>query len=135
YLVLVVVLQPVGVLAIAAVLRSARGLDVGGAPRFGPDRAQEGGRVEGAGADLHVVRLEQRAALAVPVLLESQDDSLEGEHGGRGVAPRGSQTGILAFSRRRPAPHAQREQERDGESARRPVAEAGIGRQDRKSVV
>src|SRR5690606_22835062 len=39
-----------------------------------------GRRVRGAGADLHVIGLQQRAALLVPVFLESEDDLLEGEH-------------------------------------------------------
>ena len=33
-----------------------------------------------AGADFHVVGLQQRAALAIPVLLQAQDHLLEGEH-------------------------------------------------------
>ena len=65
-LVLVVVLQPVGILAVAAVLRAARRLHVRGAPRLRAERAQERRRVRRAGADLHVVGLQQRAALARP---------------------------------------------------------------------
>src|SRR6185436_19697696 len=57
HLVLVVVLQPVRVVAVAPVLRPARRLHVGRVPRLGADRAQEGRGVEGAGADFHVVRL------------------------------------------------------------------------------
>ena len=79
HLVLVVVLQPVGVLAVAAVLGAARGLDVGGAPGLGAERAQRRGRVEGAGAHLHVVGLQDDAALLGPVALERQDQVLEGQ--------------------------------------------------------
>jgi hypothetical protein len=80
HLVLVVVLQTVRVLAVAAVLGTAAGLHVGRFPRLGPQRAQEGRRVAGAGADFHVVGLQQRAALAVPVVLEREDDLLEAAH-------------------------------------------------------
>src|SRR5690606_12795696 len=69
-LVLVIVLQAVGVFAVAAVFGPARGLHVGGAPGLGADGAQEGGRMRGAGADFHVVWLQQGAALLVPVVLE-----------------------------------------------------------------
>ena len=78
HLELVVVLQAERVLAIAAVGRSTRRLHIGGAPGFRADGAQEGGGVEGAGADFHVVRLQQHAALGGPVLLERQDQVLEG---------------------------------------------------------
>ncbi len=79
-LVLVVMLQPVRVLAVAAVLRSPRGLHVGRLPRLRANCTQECGRVEGSRAHLHVVGLEERATLLVPILLEAQDDLLEGEH-------------------------------------------------------
>ncbi len=77
HLVLVVVLHAVGVLAVAAVLGAARGLHVGGLPRLGAERAQEGGGVRGAGADLHVVGLQEGALLLVPECLEAQDDLLK----------------------------------------------------------
>src|SRR5690606_12135237 len=93
-LVLVVVLEPVRILAIATVLRSARWLHVGRAPRFRADRAQERGGVERACADLHVVRLQKCAALEVPILLQAQDQLLEAEHG----AVAASKTAILAGS-------------------------------------
>ena len=48
------------------------------AERLGPDRAQEGGRVERARAHLHVVGLEDHAALVGPVLLQGKDEVLEG---------------------------------------------------------
>jgi predicted Na+-dependent transporter len=79
HLVLVVVLQAVGVLAVAAVLGAAAGLHVGGLPGLGAEGAQEGGGVAGAGADFHVVGLQQRAALGVPVGLQREDDLLEGK--------------------------------------------------------
>ena len=67
---LVVVLPAVRVLAVAAVGRAARRLDVGGVPRLGAERAQRRRRVEGAGADLHVVGLQDHAALLGPVGLQ-----------------------------------------------------------------
>ncbi len=70
-------LHAVRVLAVAAVLGAARRLDVGGFPRLGADGAQEGGGMAGAGADFHVVGLQQGAALLVPVLLQAQDDFLK----------------------------------------------------------
>ena len=71
HLELVVVLQPVGVLAVAAILGPARGLHVGGVPGLGAERAQGGGRMEGAGAHLHVVGLQDDAALLAPELLQA----------------------------------------------------------------
>ena len=77
HLELVVVLQPVGVLAVAAVLRPARGLHIGGVPGLRPERAQRGRGMEGAGADLHVVGLQDDAALIRPIALQRQDQALE----------------------------------------------------------
>jgi hypothetical protein len=51
HLELVVVLQPVRVLAIAPVLRPARGLHIGRAPGLGPERAQGRRPMERAGAE------------------------------------------------------------------------------------
>ena len=81
HLELVVVLQPVGVLAVAAVGRPARRLDIGGVPGLGPERAQGGRRVEGAGAHLHVVGLQDHAALLRPIALQAQDQVLEAAAG------------------------------------------------------
>jgi hypothetical protein len=36
--------------------------------------------MRGAGADFHVVRLQQRATLRVPILLQREDDLLKCEH-------------------------------------------------------
>jgi hypothetical protein len=80
HLILIIVLQAVRVFAVAAILGTARRLHVGRAPWLRSDRAQEGARVEGAGADFHVVGLEQGAALLVPVGLQGQDNLLECEH-------------------------------------------------------
>ena len=76
-------LEAVGVLAVAAVLGTARGLYVGGVPVLGADGAQECGRVHGACTHFHVERLEDHAALAGPELLQAQDQFLEGLGGQR----------------------------------------------------
>ena len=77
HLELVVVLQPVRVLAVAPVLGPARGLHIGGVPGLRPERAQRRRRVEGAGAHLHVVGLQDHAALLGPEALQRQDQVLE----------------------------------------------------------
>ena len=51
HLKLVIMLETVGVFAIAAVLGAARRLHIGGLPRLFAKRAQGGGGMEGAGAD------------------------------------------------------------------------------------
>ena len=87
HLILVVMLHAVRILAIAAIFRAARRLHIRGAPRLRADRAQEGAGVESAGADFHVVRLEQGATLLVPIGLQGQDNLLKCEH--RMSSPRG----------------------------------------------
>ncbi len=77
HLKLVVVLEPVGIFAVAAVGGATRRLHIGGPPRFGPQGAQQGGGVEGAGADLHVVGLLNDAALVGPITAQFQNDILK----------------------------------------------------------
>ena len=77
HLELIVVLQPVRVLAVAAVLRPARGLHIGGIPGLRAERAQRGRRMKRAGAHLHVVGLQDDAAIVRPVALQRQDQALE----------------------------------------------------------
>ena len=79
HLELIVVLHAVGVLAVADVGRTAARLSVAGAPLGGTKRAQRGRGVEGTGTDLGVIGLHNDAALLAPVLLEAQDDVLEGK--------------------------------------------------------
>ena len=81
-LILIVVLQPVGVLAIAAIGRAARGLHIGGGPGLGAQGAQGGGRMEGARANLHVIGLQDGAALTGPIAHQAQDDLLKAAGGG-----------------------------------------------------
>jgi len=77
-LVLVVVLEPVGVFAVAAVGGPPRGLHVGHVPGLGAQGAQKRRRVERAGADLEVIGLLEDAALARPVLVEGKNQFLKG---------------------------------------------------------
>ena len=79
HLELIVVLHAVGILAVAAVGRTAARLRIAGAPLGGTERAQRGRGVEGTGTDLGVIGLHNDAALLAPVLLEAQDDVLEGK--------------------------------------------------------
>src|SRR5258706_14897526 len=73
-------LESIRVLTVAAVFRAPRRLHVSRAPRLRPERAQKCRSVKSAGADLHVVRLQQRAAVFIPVFLKPQDDLLKGQH-------------------------------------------------------
>ncbi len=84
-LVLVIVLQTVGVFAIAAIDRAARGLDVGGLPRLFAEGAQDRRRVQCACANFNIVRLQNDAALFGPVMMQGQDQVLERECFGRHV--------------------------------------------------
>ena len=83
HLILVIVLQAVGIFAVAAVGGAARGLHIGGRPGLRPQRAQGGGGVEGARAHFHVIGLEDGAALPGPVFLQAQDHILEALRSGR----------------------------------------------------
>jgi hypothetical protein len=85
-LVLVIVLQPVRVLAVTAVGGPARGLDVGGFPRLRPERAQRRGGMKRPRAHPHVVRLQDQTALRAPEAVEAQDHLLKGK--GRRLAHR-----------------------------------------------
>ena len=87
HLVLVVVLEPVGVLPVAPVRGAPRGLHVGGPPRLGADRPQEGRGVERARPHLHVVGLLEDAPLRRPIGVEGQNHVLE-QHGWEAVAGR-----------------------------------------------
>src|SRR6266511_5020534 len=95
---LVVLIQPVRVLAVAAVGGAARGLHVRDAPGLGPEDAQVGRRVHRAGPDLLVVALREDAVAARPVRLELQDEVLEIHASSPGVrAPSGAEHGLPAF--------------------------------------
>ena len=73
-------LQAVRVLAVAAILGAPGRLHKGRTPGLGADCTQKGRGVKGAGTDLDVVGLEQRAPLFVPKILETQNDFLKCWH-------------------------------------------------------
>ena len=75
-----VLLQTIGIFAVTAVLRTTRGLNISSAPGFGTKSPQERRGVGGAGADFQVDRLQQRAALPIPVFLQAQDHFLKSNH-------------------------------------------------------
>ncbi len=77
-LVLVVVLEPVRIFAVAAVRGSPGGFHIGHIPGFGSQGPEKGGRVEGAGAHLEVVGLLDDASLGGPVPFEGKDQFLKG---------------------------------------------------------
>ena len=79
HLILVIMLQPVGVFAIAPVGRPPARLDEGGVPWLGPQRAQRGRGVKGARTHLHVIGLQDQAALVAPIIMERQNHALETE--------------------------------------------------------
>ncbi len=84
HLILVIMAEPVGVLAIAAVGRPAARLDIGRLPRIGPERAQHRRRVERPRPHLQVIGLQQHAALRAPIAVERQDQVLKAQ--GQGSA-------------------------------------------------
>src|SRR5262245_36259940 len=78
HLELVVMLEPVGVLAIAAVLGAAGGLHVSRAPGLRPKRAKRGRGVKGPRPHLQIIGLENHAALVGPKALELEHQVLKG---------------------------------------------------------
>ena len=79
HLILVELLQAVGVLAIAPIVRADGRLDVGHIPGLAAEHAQVSGRVHRPSADLGVVRLPDQAAVVGPEILQLENDGLEGE--------------------------------------------------------
>jgi hypothetical protein len=95
---LIVVLQPIRVLAIATVRRAPRRLHIGSVPRLRANRPQEGAGMKGACADLHVVRLEDHAALATPIALKLEDEVLKTDAIARQIAQRGLRRLLKPYS-------------------------------------
>jgi hypothetical protein len=77
HLILVVLVQPVGVLAIAAVGGPPRRLNVGHLPGLGAQGAQHRHGRQRARADLDVVGLQNRTALTAPIVVQFQDQALK----------------------------------------------------------
>src|SRR4029079_10928550 len=101
-LILVIMAEAVGVLAVAAVGRTATWLDVGGAPGVGAERAEHRGRVEGPRPHLHVVGLKDDAALRAPVAVERQDQVLEAQ--AQDIAPPNTRRALADASQRGKTP-------------------------------
>ncbi len=66
-------LQAVGVFAVTAVNGTTGRLDIGGLPMFGPQSAQNRRGVERAGADLHIIGLQNDASLFRPIGVQFQN--------------------------------------------------------------
>ena len=73
-------IKSIRIFAVAAIFRPPRRLHVRGAPRLRTQRAQKSRGVRRAGAHFHVVRLQERTALPVPIALELENDLLERLH-------------------------------------------------------
>ncbi len=86
HLILAILAQPVGVFAIAPVGRPPRRLNIGRAPRLGPERAQHGRGMKGARAHFEVVGLEQHATVPAPIMVQREDEVLETQHRNRAFA-------------------------------------------------
>jgi len=74
---LVMLLQAVRVIAVAAVIRADRGLHVAHIPRFRTEHAQKSGRVHRSGSHLGVVWLPNQTAFLPPVFLQGHDHGLK----------------------------------------------------------
>ena len=78
-LILKVLVEAIGIFAVATVGGPTRRLHVGDAIGRGTEHAEEGFRMHRAGADFGVVRLLEDAALMVPVMHELEDELLKSE--------------------------------------------------------
>src|SRR3546814_17502224 len=72
-------LEPVRVLAIAAVRGPAARLDIGDVPRLGAQAAQGRRGMKGPRPHAHVIRLQDRAAARAPVIVQRQDHVLKAQ--------------------------------------------------------
>ena len=79
HLELIIVLEPVGVFAVAAVGGAAGGFHIGHVPRFGAKNPEKGGGIEGAGPLFGVIGLLDDASLLGPVSLQGEDKVLKGQ--------------------------------------------------------
>ena len=105
HLELVVMLQPVGIFAVAAILGPPRGLHIGRVPGFRAERAQRRRRMKGARADFHVIGLQDHAAVIRPITLQRQDQALERAfraHVRQEVSPSSDRSSLRAVRRAGP---------------------------------
>ena len=77
HLVLVIVLQAVGVFAVAAVGGAPARLHVGHVPGLRPQGPEQGGGIEGAGPHLDIVGLPDEATLIRPEALQGHEQFLK----------------------------------------------------------
>ena len=74
--------EPVGILAVAAVGRTPRGLGIAHLVGLGPQHAQKRLRRHGASAHFDIVGLLQHAAAFRPKALQAEQQLLKGERSG-----------------------------------------------------
>src|SRR5579864_8595940 len=74
--------QPVGIIAVSAISRTARRLSIGDAVRLWSQYAQKGFGRHGSCANLHVIRLLQHTSTLRPEGLETQNEFLKCESAG-----------------------------------------------------
>lgn len=72
-----VLVEAIGILAIAAIGRTARGLHVSNTVGLGSENTKKGLRRHGSGADFNVERLLQNASLRGPEVLQLEDEFLK----------------------------------------------------------
>jgi len=77
HLKLVIVLESVGVFAVAAVCGAAARFNIAHVPRLGAETAQKGGGVESTRSDLYIVRLIDYTSFVSPVSLKIQYNVLK----------------------------------------------------------
>ena len=73
HLILVIMLQAVWIFPITPISRTARWLHIGSRPWLGAQSPQRGGRVKRPSAHLHVIGLQNGAALRGPIGLKAQN--------------------------------------------------------------
>src|SRR3546814_12048380 len=78
-LVLVIMLKPVRIFAIAPIGRPPRGLDIGRFPRVRPQCAQRRRRMESPGPHPKIIGLEDDTAPLAPIMLTRADQVLKPE--------------------------------------------------------
>ncbi|RWX43299.1 hypothetical protein H206_02897 [Candidatus Electrothrix aarhusensis] len=77
HLVLIIMLEAVGIFAVAPVSGAAGGLHIGGLPGFRPQGLEQSGRVKGSGTDFHVIGLHNNATGRGPVAIQGRDNILK----------------------------------------------------------
>jgi hypothetical protein len=76
-LILIIVLEPVGVLSIAAIRRPARRFDIGNLPRLRAQDPEEGGGIERPRPNLQIIGLLNDTSLICPESFQRKDQFLK----------------------------------------------------------